>query len=114
MLPLPSLEIVDRKGVIGILGEVSRVVEHDQRQDHLFERNLVHSDAAFGEMRRRIDMRAVLADHLIIGSAESIFRNSVRLMCLRIGRRRELGLTEAGPHRRVGTETMREIDEGLG
>ena len=114
MLPLPSLEVVDRKGVIGILGEVRRVVEHDQRQDHLLERNPVHGDAVFGEVRRRIDRRAVLPDHFVVGRAEAIFRDGVRLVRLRIGGRRELGLAETGPHRRVGTEAMLEIDESFG
>ena len=58
-------------------------------------------------------MRAVLPDHLVIGGAEAVFRDGVGLMGLRVGGRREFRLAETGPHRRVGTETMCEIDERL-
>jgi hypothetical protein len=30
-----------------IIGEVGRAVEHDQRKDHLLERNPIHGDAVF-------------------------------------------------------------------
>jgi hypothetical protein len=36
-------EVSDREGMIGILGEERRVVEH--HQDHLLQRDLVHGDA---------------------------------------------------------------------
>jgi len=113
LLAFPSFDVVERKGVVGILGEVRGVVEHHQRQDHVFEWNFVHRDAVLGEMRRRIDVRAVLPDHLVVGGAEAVFGDRVRLMRLRIGGRGEFRLAETGPHRRIGTETMREIDERL-
>src|SRR5271156_1066945 len=101
MLPFPGLEGVDRKSGVWVLREGGRVVEHDQRQDHLLERNLVHGDAVFGKVRGRIDMRAVLPDHLVEGRAEAVFRDGVRLVRLRIGCWRELRLAETGPYRRV-------------
>ena len=73
--------------MVGVLGLIGRVVEHDQRQDHLLERDQVHGDPVLGEMRRRIDVRAVLPDHLIIGRAETVLGDGVGLLGLRIGRR---------------------------
>ena len=72
--------------MVGVLGEERRVVEYDQRQDHLFERNLVHGDAGFGKMRRRIDMGAVLPDHLVISGAKLVLGDGIGLAGFRIGR----------------------------
>ena len=36
---------------------------NNKRKDHLLERNSIHGDAVFGEMRGRIHMGAVLSDH---------------------------------------------------
>jgi hypothetical protein len=61
----------------------------------------------------RIHMGAVLADHLVEGRTESVLEDGVRLVRLRIGGRRHLRLAEPGPHRRIGSEAVGEIDEGL-
>jgi hypothetical protein len=58
-------------------------------------------------------MGAVLADHLVEGRTESVLEDGVRLVRLRIGGRRHLRLAEPGPHRRIGSEAVGEIDEGL-
>ena len=113
VLLLPGAQIVDRERVVGVLGEIERVVEHDQRQHHLLERNAVHGDAVLGEMRRRIDMGAVLPDHLIVGRAEAVLRDGVGLAGLRIDGRRHLRLAEARPHRRVRPEAVGEVDEAF-
>ena len=62
-------------------------------------------------MGRRIDVGAVLPDHLVVGGAEAVLGDGVGLVRLRIGGRREFGLAEAGPDRRVGAKTVGEIDE---
>src|SRR3984893_12645046 len=74
---LPGLEVGDREGVVGILGEEGRVVEHHQRQDHLLHRDFVHGDAVLGEMRRRVPVGAVLAGPLVEGGAKARFRDGV-------------------------------------
>ena len=99
--------------MVGIIGEVWRVVEHDQRKDHLLECNPIHGDAVLGKMRGRIDVGAVLADHFVEGRAEAILGNHVRLVGFRTQRRRHLGLAEARPYGRVYVPAMRQIDEGL-
>ena len=113
MLLFPRLQIGDRESVVGVFGEKRRVVEHDQRQDHLLERDLVHGDAVLGKMRRRIDMGAVLPDHVVIGGVEAVFFDGVGPLGLRIVGRREFGLPEARPHRRRRPEAVRQIDELL-
>ena len=96
---LPRLQVGEREGMVRILGEIRRVVEHHQRQDHLLQRDLVHGDAGLGEMRRRIDMGPVLPDHLIEGRAEAVLVDRVGPWSA--GRtRRHLRLAEAGPDRR--------------
>ena len=100
--PAAGFEIVNRKRVVRILGEIGRVIEHDEPQNHLLERNLVHGDSVLGKMRRRIDMGAVLADHFVISGAESVLADSVGFVSFGIGRSRELGLAEAGPDRCFG------------
>src|SRR4029079_10007466 len=67
----------------------------------------------FGEMRGRIHMGAVLSDHFVKCAAKSLLGDGVRLPRLRIEGRRHLRLTEARPYRRVGTETVGQIDELL-
>ena len=111
---LPRFEVGDREGVVRILAEIRRVVEHDERQDHLLERNLIHGDAVLGEMRRRIDMGAVLPDHLIISGAEAVLGDGVGLMRLRIGGGREFGLAETRPDRRFRPKAVGKVDEGFG
>ena len=111
---LPPFEVGDREGVVRILAEIRRVVEHDERQDHLLERNLIHGDALRREMRRRIDMGPVLPDHLVISGAEAILGDGVRLVRLRIGGGREFGLAKTRPDRRFRPKTVGEIDEGFG
>ena len=88
--------------MVRVFAQIRRIVEHDQAQDHLLERNLIHGDAVFGEMRWRINMGAVLADHFVVGGAESVFRDGVGFVSFGIGCSRELGLTEAGPDRCLG------------
>ena len=97
--------------MVRIRREIRRVVEHDQRQDHLLERDLVHRDPLLVEMRRRIDVGAVLPDHLVDRGAETVVLDRVGLLRFRIGGGRHLGLAEARPHRRRGVEAVREIDE---
>ena len=100
MLLFPRHQVGDREGVVRVFGEIRRVVEHDQRQDHLLERDLVHGDAVLGKMRRRIDMRAVLPDHIVIGGAEAVVLDGVGPLGLGVVGRRERGLPEARPDRR--------------
>ncbi len=110
---LPGLEIGKREGVVGIAGEERRVVEHHQPQDHLLYRNRIHGETVLGEMRRWIDMGAILADHLVEGQPEAVLCNGVGLAAFWIHGRRHLGLTETGPDRRVGAEPVGEVNEGL-
>jgi hypothetical protein len=113
VLLLPGAQVVDGECVVRVFREIGRVVEHDQRQQHLLQRNAVHCDAVLGEMRGRIDMGPVLPDHLVVGRAEAVLGDGVGLAGLRIDGRRHLGLPEARPHRRVRPEAVGEIDEGL-
>ena len=106
-----ALEISDGKCVVRILREIWRIVEHDERQDHLFERDLVHRDPFLVEMRRRIDMRAVLADDLIERGAKAVVFDGVWPLRLWIGCGRHLCLAKSRPHRRLRAEAVREIDE---
>ena len=99
--------------MIWIAREIRRVVEHDQRQDHLLERDFVHGDPLLVEMRRRIDVRAVLPGHLVDRGAETVVLDGVGLFRFRVGGGRNPGLAEAGPDRRRGVEAVREIDEIL-
>ncbi len=59
-------------------------------------------------------MGAVLPDHLVISGAEFILGDRVGLAGLGIGGRREFGLAEAGPDRRLRAEGVGEIDEFFG
>src|SRR5215468_4876163 len=99
--------------MVGILRKIQRVVEYDQRQDHLLQRDLIHGDTGLGKMRRRIDMGSVLADHLIVGRVEAVLGNRVWNLGRRVDSRRHLRLAEAGPDRRVGAEAVGEIDKLL-
>src|SRR5262245_18205873 len=99
--------------MVRILRKIQRVVEYDQRHDHLLQRDLVHGDAGLGKMRRWIDMGAVLADHLIVSRVEAVLGNRVRSLGRRVDGWRHLRLTEAGPDRRVRAEAVGEIDKLL-
>ena len=99
--------------MVRILRKIQRVVEYDQRQDHLLQRDLVHGDAGLGKMRRRVDMGSVLADHLIVGRVEAVLGNRIRSLGRRVDGWRHLRLAEAGPDRRVRAEAVGEIDKLL-
>src|SRR3984885_12988436 len=99
--------------MVVVLGLIRGVVEHDQRQDHLLERDLVHGDAIFREMRRRIDMGAVLPNHVVGGRAETVVFDRVRLPGFRVEGWREIGLSESRPPRCRRTEAVSEVDELL-
>jgi hypothetical protein len=58
-------------------------------------------------------MRAVLSDHVVIGRAKPVILDGVRLLGFRIEGWREIGLAEAGPHRRRRAKAVREVDELL-
>src|SRR5262249_365040 len=110
---LPRAQVVEREGMVGILRKIQRVVEYDQRQDHLLQRDLIHGDTGLGKMRRRVDMGSVLADHLIVGRVEAVLGNRVWNLGRRGDGRRHLRLAEAGPDRRFRTEAVGEIDKFL-
>ena len=101
------------KAWFGSFGEIGRVVEHDQRQDHLLERDLVHGDAVLVEMRRRIDMGAILPDHVVIGGAEAILLDGVGPLVF--GSNAGVNLAWPKPDHTgvVGAEAVGEIDEFL-
>jgi hypothetical protein len=99
--------------MVVVLGLIRGVVEHDQRQDHLLERDLVHGDAIFREMRRRIDMGAVLPNHVVGGRAETVVLDRVRLPGFRVEGWREIGLSESRPHRCRRAEAVSKVDELL-
>src|SRR5262249_22587071 len=77
------------------------------------ERDLVHSDPLFVEMRRRIDVSAVLPHHFVERRAEAVFGNSIWFARFGIGCWGHFCLTKAGPHRCLRSEAMRQIDEFL-
>jgi hypothetical protein len=56
--PLPG--VLDGQPVVRFAIEIFHVLEDHERQDHLLERDLVHRDAAWIEMRQRIQMGAIL------------------------------------------------------
>src|SRR5262249_11901880 len=113
MPTLPSSQIIEREGVVRILGKQRCRVEDHKPQDHLTKRDFVHGDAILGEMRRRVDMGAVLTDHLVVGAAESVLADRIRLPCLWIDSRRHLRLTKTRPNRRIWPETVGQVDELL-
>ena len=86
---------LQRESVAGILGKIRRRIEHDQRQDHLLEWDLIHRDSVLRKMRGRVDVGAVLADEFVERAAEALLRNRVRLFGFRIAGGRELCLPEA-------------------
>src|SRR5262249_52810652 len=90
------------------------IIEHDERQDHLLEWDLIHADSFVIEMRRRIDVSAVLPDHLIERGAETIVLDRIGFACFGIRSRRHFCLTETRPNWRVGPKAVSEIDELFG
>src|ERR1700722_13658967 len=64
-------------------------------------------------MRRRIDMGAVLSNHVVGGRAETVVFDRVRLPGFRVEGWRELGLPESRPHRCRRAEAVSEVDELL-
>ena len=113
MLFLPCVQIGDRKRVVRILLQIRCCIQHDQRQDHLLEGDQIHGDPFFVEMRRRIDVSAVLADEFVERCAKAVFLDGVRALRLWVGCWCHFGLAEAGPNGRSRVEAVREINETL-
>ena len=63
----PTLEGGDGDLVVGIGQRAGRRVDHRGRADQAFERNLRHAVAAFGEVARRVDVRAA-----VFGAAKGV------------------------------------------
>ena len=76
MLPRP--DVSDGQRMIRVALEERREVEDHQRQDHLFEGQLVHRDAVRIEMRRRVDMGAVLPHHRVEERTQMVLLDRVR------------------------------------
>ena len=108
-----AFQIGDGKSVVRVFGQIRGVVEHDKRQDHLLERDLVHRDPLLIEMCRRIDVRAVLPNHLVVGGPKAVLGDRIRLGGFRIGCRSHFCLTKARPYRRIRSEALRKVDELL-
>ena len=103
----------DCGAAVRVLPKQGRYIEHHQRQNHVLEWNLVHGDAVGIEMSRRVDMRAVLADHGIICGAEAVLLDRIRLVRRRIRCGRHRGLAEPAPDGRSNAEGIREINKLL-
>src|ERR1700736_2896792 len=65
-LLLPGAEILERKSLARVGGEIGRRVENHERQNHLLERDFVHRNPVLRKMRGRIDMGAILTGHFVI------------------------------------------------
>ena len=113
MRALPALDIGDAECVVGILAEHRSDVENHERQDHLFERNLIDGFAARIEMRRRIDMRAVLPDHRVEERTEAISLDGIWPAGCGISGGCEFRLTKSLPDRSRWAEGVSQIDEAF-
>ena len=84
--------------------QVGRVVEHDQPQNHLFERNLVLRDAFSAKCAVGSTWVPYCSDHSVISGAESILDYGVGLAGFGIGRGGKFRLNQARSIRSLGTE----------
>jgi len=82
---LPCRDVVQRHGVVRILGHFLVHVEHDQRHEHVLQVDLVHGLEAGMKVRGRIHVRAPLPDMAILVDPESVLLHGVQRLHALVG-----------------------------
>jgi hypothetical protein len=109
VIGFPLLHPLERQRIIGILLDLGVPVDHDQRQNHFLQLDLIDRAQSSVEMRRWIHVRSPLADMSVRLRAKSLahrplaFGVTVNRLAFLVGK--------TGPVRNPRREGVRQIDQ---